>query len=64
MIADITADQFGHGDVVFEPSDDPRYRSNVRMDLPNYGLTQAEMAFGHGFEWCYLRDWAPETMAP
>jgi hypothetical protein len=30
-IADVTADQFGHGPVIVTSSDDPRYRANYRQ---------------------------------
>lgn len=64
LVVDIAADQFGYEDLVIEPASDPRYRSNVRPDVPGYGLSEGEMAFGHGLEWCYQRDWAPNAMSP
>lgn len=64
VIADLSADQFGYGDVVVEPSTDPRYRSNLRKDIPDFGFTNAEMGWGRGLEWAFQRDWSCASPAP
>ena len=64
VVVDLTADQFGYDDVVVAPASDPRYRSNLRKDIADYGMTMPEMAWGHGLDWTFQRDWACAAPAP
>jgi hypothetical protein len=51
VVVDVTADQFGHGDVVVTSADDPRYRSTFRAEDIGMQFTTAEKSWAAGVTW-------------
>lgn len=64
IVVDLTADQFGYADLVVEPASDPRYRSNLRTDIVEYGFTVQEMGWGCGLHSRYWQDKPAAGPAP
>ena len=53
IIADLTADQFGHGDTVVADGNDVRYRGNIRPGCHDKEFTLAEAQWGSALFFSY-----------
>lgn len=59
LIVDLTADQFGHEDVIVTDSTDPRYRSNILPQTVDDELGHGSRIYGNKWAWDFILSYEP-----